>query len=465
MPLFSATTTTLTLGIPVDFTTTGDITLSGLGTQSNGTWPSALTSGQRVLAKDQSSGALNGVYIAASGTWVRASDFNSTSNILQDTYFLVSNTTGTSLVGTGWMLVTPEPYVIGTTNLTFALENQPTTSVSGSTLSWTPPAAGADGMWMTYDGLYVRIAGNVQRIASSSAEYYAYTSTTTSVTNSTTETSVFPGPVALSVPAQNTNNIVNTTLDGFVSYASLTDTVTFKIKVGNVVLATVPVVGSGVAGAAINTLYHFTSDLRLSSQSASGTTSTVSVSGTLSIVTSSGAVNFDVVGSGTVNTTLSSVLDLTATWSVASTSDTVSVYAMQVQHINNIQYVGASSATATQLMQTLSVGTSVAANLALGNTVLIGAAGVPGQLTAATTITFSNPTVGSTTQLLFAQGTTSYPVTFTIAGYTFYQNGKTTGVASGSAVLQAADMTLNCFYTCNITWLSNTTASVSLLKS
>jgi hypothetical protein len=56
-------------------------------------------------------------------------------------------------------------------------------------------------------------------------------------------------------------------------------------------------------------------------------------------------------------------------------------------------------------------------------------------------------------------------VTFTISGYTFYQNGKTAGVASGSAVLLAADMTLSQYYTAAITWLSATTASVALLKS
>jgi hypothetical protein len=118
-----------------------------------------------------------------------------------------------------------------------------------------------------------------------------------------------------------------------------------------------------------------------------------------------------------------------------------------------------------QTVQAVAVSTTPSANIASGNTVIIGAGGVPGPLTAATNITFSNPQIGSTTFLVFQQGTTSYAVTFTIAGYTFYQNGKTAGVASGSVVLAAADMTLSQFCAVEITWLSATTASVKLVKS
>jgi hypothetical protein len=118
-----------------------------------------------------------------------------------------------------------------------------------------------------------------------------------------------------------------------------------------------------------------------------------------------------------------------------------------------------------QTVQTVAVSTTPSVNIASGNTVIIGTGGVPGPLTAATNITFSNPQIGSTTFLVFQQGTTSYAVTFTIAGYTFYQNGKTAGVASGSVVLAAADMTLSQFCAVEITWLSATTASVKLVKS
>jgi hypothetical protein len=118
----------------------------------------------------------------------------------------------------------------------------------------------------------------------------------------------------------------------------------------------------------------------------------------------------------------------------------------------------------SETVQSIAVNTAIAANLANGNIIVIGASGVPGALTANTTVTFSNPVTGSRTILSFKQFTTAVAITFTISGYTFYQAGKTAGVASGSAVLLAADMTLSCYYIAEIFWTSGTTAIVTLMK-
>jgi len=117
-----------------------------------------------------------------------------------------------------------------------------------------------------------------------------------------------------------------------------------------------------------------------------------------------------------------------------------------------------------QTVQSVAVSTTPAVNLANGGNVVLGASGVPGALTAATTITFSNPVIGSTTRLMFQQGTTSFAVTFTISGFTFYRSGKTAGIASGSVVLAAADMTLSQYNMVEITWLTSTKAFVALIK-
>lgn len=53
------------------FTTTGNITLSGLGTQGGGDWAAPLTGGQFVLVKDQATHSQNGIWAAASGAWAR----------------------------------------------------------------------------------------------------------------------------------------------------------------------------------------------------------------------------------------------------------------------------------------------------------------------------------------------------------------------------------------------------------
>jgi phage-related tail fiber protein len=37
-----------------------------------------VTNGQRVLVKNQASGATNGIYVVASGAWTRATDYDNT---------------------------------------------------------------------------------------------------------------------------------------------------------------------------------------------------------------------------------------------------------------------------------------------------------------------------------------------------------------------------------------------------
>lgn len=54
-----------------DYTTTGDITLSGLSTQGGGDWAGSLTIGDIILVKNQATPSQNGVYVAASGAWAR----------------------------------------------------------------------------------------------------------------------------------------------------------------------------------------------------------------------------------------------------------------------------------------------------------------------------------------------------------------------------------------------------------
>lgn len=101
------------------YTTTANITLSGLATRAGGDWSVALTAGDRVLVKDQTSAATNGIYIAAAGAWARSTDADASAEVTPG--MLVTVEAGPTLADTVWELTTNGPIVLGTTALTFEL--------------------------------------------------------------------------------------------------------------------------------------------------------------------------------------------------------------------------------------------------------------------------------------------------------------------------------------------------------
>ncbi len=65
-----------------DYTTTANITLSGLSTQGGGDWSGSLTGGDIILVKNQSSAAQNGWWVADSGAWARQA-YNPAASVIQ----------------------------------------------------------------------------------------------------------------------------------------------------------------------------------------------------------------------------------------------------------------------------------------------------------------------------------------------------------------------------------------------
>ncbi|WP_225775905.1 phage tail protein [Pseudomonas sp. Marseille-Q5115] len=96
--------------------TTGPITLSGLQTADD----VALVAGDRVLAKDQSNPALNGVWVVASGAWLRATDADNSAEVTPGMLVVVEE--GTVNANTIWELVTDGPINLGTTGLVFVAD-------------------------------------------------------------------------------------------------------------------------------------------------------------------------------------------------------------------------------------------------------------------------------------------------------------------------------------------------------
>ncbi len=99
------------------YTTTGNIVLSGLGTQAGGDWPAALPDGARILAKNQTDGSKNGIYLAGSGTWARAADADSSIKVTPGLFVTVEQ--GATLADTTWNLITDAPITLGSTPLAF----------------------------------------------------------------------------------------------------------------------------------------------------------------------------------------------------------------------------------------------------------------------------------------------------------------------------------------------------------
>lgn len=96
--------------------TTGNITLSGLATQAGGDWASTLTAGDRILVKNQTASADNGIYVAAAGAWARSSDMDTWAEFPSAFTFVE---TGTTLADTGWVCTVDAGGTLGTTPVTW----------------------------------------------------------------------------------------------------------------------------------------------------------------------------------------------------------------------------------------------------------------------------------------------------------------------------------------------------------
>lgn len=94
--------------------TTANITLSGAQTIDG----VSVIAGDRVLVKNQTTGADNGIYVAASGSWTRATDADANAEVTTGLTVVVSE--GTANADSLWILATNDPITVGTTSLTFA---------------------------------------------------------------------------------------------------------------------------------------------------------------------------------------------------------------------------------------------------------------------------------------------------------------------------------------------------------
>lgn len=95
---------------PVRCATTANIVLSGIQAIDGVT----VVANDRVLVKNQTTAAQNGVYLAAAGAWTRSTDLDVSAEALGASVFISE---GTAQGNQQWQMTTDGPIVVGTTAL------------------------------------------------------------------------------------------------------------------------------------------------------------------------------------------------------------------------------------------------------------------------------------------------------------------------------------------------------------
>jgi len=116
------------------YSTTANITLSGLAVQGNGDWTSTLTAGDRILVKNQTLNQFNGIYVAASGTWARSADMNTWAEVPSAFTFIES---GTTLADTGWVCTSNQGGTIDVTAINWSQFSGAGSYLAGTGLTLT----------------------------------------------------------------------------------------------------------------------------------------------------------------------------------------------------------------------------------------------------------------------------------------------------------------------------------------
>ena len=142
-------------------TTVGDGNIDLTGATFTGTIDGyTLLNGDRVLITQQTLAAENGIYeyTLATNDFARSADFDGNPNGEVTDGNLVPITAGDTLYNTIWVLVTPNPIIVGTTPLLFTLFSSPHELIAGTGISIVGNTIAVDGA--SLDGNSIVWSGN-----------------------------------------------------------------------------------------------------------------------------------------------------------------------------------------------------------------------------------------------------------------------------------------------------------------
>jgi len=160
--------------------TTANITLLGLTTQAGGEWTGTLTAGDRILVKNQTLPAQNGIYAASAAGWTRTADADTWNELVSAFVFVES---GATLGDTGWVCTSDPGGTLGVTAVTWSQFSGAGTytagtglTLTGTQFSLTAPVTAALGgsgqtSYATGDMLYASGSTTLSKLALGTSGY------------------------------------------------------------------------------------------------------------------------------------------------------------------------------------------------------------------------------------------------------------------------------------------------------